>query len=335
MPARTLHTAGITGVGMDFPERRLTNAELETMVDTTAEWIVERTGIKERRIVAPGTPASHHGEQAARQALAHAGLTPDDIDLIVVPTVSPDMIYPATACLLQERLGATHAWGFDLSAACCGFVFALQAARAQIEAGSAQRALVVGTEVMSVIVDWNNRNNCILFGDGAGAVVIERVPPEEVGIIDSLLWVDGTGAELLKQAAGGSLHPASHETVDKGMHYLYQDGREVYKHAVKGMAKVTVDILERNGIPPQDLALMVPHQANKRIIEAAQRRAGLTPEQVMVTIDRFGNTTSASIPSALRVAVDEGRLKRGDLVVLCAFGGGFTCGANLLRWTAD
>jgi 3-oxoacyl-[acyl-carrier-protein] synthase-3 len=334
MPARTLHTAGITGVGMDFPERRLTNADLEEMVDTTAEWIVERTGIKERRIVEPGTPASYHGERAARQALDHAGLTADEIDLIVVPTVSPDMIYPATACLLQERLGAGHAWGFDLSAACCGFVFALQAARAQVESGAVRRALVVGTEVMSVIVDWSNRNNCILFGDGAGAVVIERVPAEEVGFIDSLLWVDGSGAELLKQEAGGSLHPASQETVAKGMHYLYQDGREVYKHAVKGMAKVTVDILERNDVAPENLDLMVPHQANKRIIEAAQRRAGLTPEQVMVTIDRFGNTTSASIPSALRVAVDEGRLERGDTVVLVAFGGGFTCGANLLRWTA-
>jgi len=335
MPARTLHTAGITGVGMDFPERRLTNADLEKMVDTDAEWIVERTGIKERRIVEPGTPASHHGEGAARKALEHARLTPDDIDLIIVPTVTPDMIYPATACLLQDRLGASNAWGFDLSAACCGFVYAMQTARAQVEAGFARRVLVVGTEVMSVIVDWEDRNNCILFGDGAGAVVLERLPEGEVGFIDSLLWVDGSGADLLKQAAGGSLHPASHETVDKKMHYLYQDGREVYKHAVRGMAKVTVDILERNGIAPEDLRLMVPHQANNRIIEAAQRRAGLTPEQVMVTIDRFGNTTSASIPSALRVAVDEGRLKRGDLVVLCAFGGGFTCGANLLRWTAD
>ncbi len=334
MAARTLFTAGITGVGMSFPEKKLTNADLEKMVETNDDWIVERTGIKERRIVEKGVGASFHGAKAAEQAMEHAGITPEDVDLIIVPTVTPDMLFPATACLIQDMIGAKNAWGFDLEGACSGFVFALQNARAQIEAGHARRVLVIGSEIMSSITDYTDRNTCILFGDGAGAVVVERVDEDRIGIIDALNRVDGSGARFLHMKGGGSLNPPSAETVAQGMHYVHQEGREVYKFAVKGMAGITAEIVEKNGFTGADVDLFVPHQANIRIIEAAQRRVGLEDRQVAITIDRFGNTTSASIPSALRVAVDEGRLKTGNLVVLCAFGAGFTWGSTLLRWTA-
>jgi 3-oxoacyl-[acyl-carrier-protein] synthase-3 len=334
MAARTLYTAGITGVGMSFPEKRLTNADLEKMVETNDEWIVERTGIKERRIVEKGVGASHHGALAAQQAMEHAGISAEDVDLIIVPTVTPDMVFPATACIIQEMIGAKKAWGFDLEGACSGFLFALQNARAQVEAGHASRVLVIGSEVMSAIVDFTDRNTCILFGDGAGAVVVERVDEARGGIIDSINRCDGQGARFLHQKAGGSLFPPSAQTIADKMHFVYQEGRDVYKFAVKGMAGVTAEIVERNGFSGQDLDLFVPHQANIRIMEAAQRRIGLEDSQVAVTIDRFGNTTSASIPSALRVAYDDGRLKEGSLVVLTAFGAGFTWGSTLLRWTA-
>jgi 3-oxoacyl-[acyl-carrier-protein] synthase-3 len=334
MAARTLYTAGITGVGMSFPENRLTNADLEKLVDTDDQWIVERTGIKERRIVEKGTGASVHGAKAAEQALEHAGITPMDVDMIIVPTVTPDMVFPPTAGLIQEKIGAKNAWGFDLEGACSGFIFALQNARAQVEAGHANRVLVVGTEVMSAITDYEDRNTCILFGDGAGAVVVERVDESRGGIIDAINRLDGSGAKYLHMVAGGSLNPSSAETVAGRKHYVYQEGRDVYKFAVKGMAGITAEIVEKNGYTGADVDLFVPHQANIRIIEAAQRRVGLEDRQVCITIDRFGNTTSASIPSALRVALDEGRLKEGHLVVLCAFGAGFTWGSTLLRWTA-
>ncbi len=334
MAERTLYTAGITGVGMSFPEKRLTNADLEKTVETDDQWIVERTGIKERRLAEPGTGASVHGAKAAEQAMVHAGIKAEDVDLIIVPTVTPDMVFPATACLIQEMIGATRAWGFDLEGACSGFLFALQNARAQIEAGHAEKVLVIGTEVMSSIVDYEDRNTCILFGDGAGAVVVERIDPELGGILDAINHVDGAGAKFLHQKAGGSRMPASAQTVNDRLHYVYQEGRDVYKFAVKGMAGVTAEIVERNGYSGADVNLFVPHQANIRIIEAAQRRVGLVDSQVAITIDRFGNTTAASIPSALRVAYDDGRLQPGDLVVLCAFGAGFTWGSALLRWTA-
>ena len=331
---RTLHTAGITGVGMSFPERRLTNADLEKMVDTDDAWIVERTGIRERRLVEPGTGASFHGALAARQAMEHAGITAAEVDQIIVPTVTPDMVFPATACLIAHELGAVNAWGYDLEGACSGFIFALQNARAQIEAGHARRILVVGTEIMSSITNYEDRNSCILFGDGAGAIVVERVEPERLGIIDAIHHVDGVGIRFLHQKAGGSVMPASAATVAGKLHTVYQEGRDVYKFAVKGMAGVTAEVVERNGLTGADVDLFVPHQANIRIIEAAQQRLGLPDSKVMITIDRFGNTTSASIPSALRVACDEGRLHEGHTVVLCAFGAGFTWGACLLRWTA-
>jgi 3-oxoacyl-[acyl-carrier-protein] synthase-3 len=335
MAESTLLTAGITGLGMSFPEGKLTNADLEKLVDTDDQWIVERTGIKERRIAEKGIGASVHGADAAIKALADAGLTPDDIDLIIVPTVTPDMMFPSTACIIQEKIGAKNAWGFDLSAACSGFVFGLEVARTHVMAGTAKRVLVIGTEVMNSIVDYTDRNVCILFGDGAGAVVVEAVDPVDGGIVDSICRIDGIGGKHLHQKAGGSLNPASHETVDARMHYIYQEGRDVYKYAVRGMANVALEIVEKNGFEKTDVALMVPHQANIRIIEAAQRRLGLTDEQVSITIDRYGNTTSASIPSALQVAREEGRVKKGDLIVLVSFGAGFTWGANLLRWCID
>jgi 3-oxoacyl-[acyl-carrier-protein] synthase-3 len=334
MAARTLYTAGITGVGMSFPEKKLTNADLEEMVETNDEWIVERTGIKERRIVEKGTGASVHGAKAAQQAMEHAGIDPMDVDLIIVPTVTPDMMFPATACLIQEMIGAKNAWGFDLEGACSGFIFALQNARAQIEAGHAKRVLVIGSEVMSSIVDYTDRNTCILFGDGAGAVVVERIDEARGGIMDAINRADGVGAKYLYMKGGGSLNQTSTQTLADGMHFIRQEGRDVFKFAVKGMAGITAEIVEKNGFTGADIDLFVPHQANIRIIEAAQRRVGLEDSQVCITIDRFGNTTSASIPSALRVALDEGRLKEGSLVVLCAFGAGFTWGSTLLRWTA-
>ncbi len=334
MAARTLLTAGITGVGMSYPDRILTNHDLEKMVETNDQWIVERTGIRERHIAEKGVGASEHGAKAALQALEHAGVRPDQVDQIIVPTVTPDMIFPATACLIQDMIGASNAWGYDLEGACSGFLFALQNARAQIESGAARRVLVVGTEIMSAILNWEDRNTCILFGDGAGAVVVEAIDTERQGIFDSLLHIDGSGAKYLYQPAGGSRIPPSAESVAAKQHYVHQEGREVFKFAVKGMAKVTEEVLERNGLTGKDVKLLVPHQANIRIIEATQRRLNLDDEQVMVTIDRFGNTTAASIPMALRVAIDEGRLQEGDLVALAAFGAGFTWGATLLRWTA-
>ncbi len=335
MAARTLYTAGITGVGMSYPEKRLTNADLEKIVETDDQWIVERTGIRERRIAAKGTGASVHGAKAAEQAMVHAGIVAEDVDQIIVATVTPDMVFPATACLIQDMIGAKKAWGYDLEAACSGFVFALQAARAQVEAGHAEKVLVIGSEVMSAILDFEDRNTCILFGDGAGAVVVQRIDPERIGIIDALNGVDGSGGKYLYQKAGGSLHPASAQTVADRMHFVYQEGRDVYKFAVRGMARATSEIVERNGYTGKDVALFVPHQANIRIIEAAQRRVGLEDSQVAITIDRFGNTTAASIPMALRVAYEDGRLNEGDLVVLCAFGAGFTWGSTLLRWTTS
>ena len=335
MAARTRFSAGITGLGSSFPEKILTNADLEKMVDTNDEWIVERTGIKERRINEKGVPASFHGARAALDAIENAGLTPEDIDLILVPTVTPDMMFPATACVIQEKIGAKNAWGYDISAACSGFIFALESARAHIESGLCKRVLVIGTEVMSTIADYEDRNTCILFGDGASAVVLEAVDPEAGGIVDAINHIDGAGGKHLHMKAGGSLNPASEETVRRKMHYIYQEGRDVYKFAVRGMADVALEVLERNNLTHDDVKLLVPHQANIRIIVATQRRLKLTDEQMAINIHKYGNTTSATIPSALKEAYDAGRLKPGDNVVLASFGAGFTWGATLIRWTKE
>jgi len=330
---RQVRRARISSLATFVPPGVLTNADLERMVETNDEWIVQRTGIRERHIAEPGTGTSELAAEAGREAIARAGLQPSDIDFIVVGTTTPDMLFPATACLLQEKLGITDAWGYDLLAACSGFTYALTTGAQMVASGASRHALVVGADVMSSIVDYTDRTTCILFGDGAGAVVVEAAPEgEDVGIIDFLHRVDGSGADCLKMPGGGSLHPASHETVDQRLHYARQDGQTVFKFAVRNTEEACRGILERNGLTGDDIDLFVSHQANRRIIESAADRLGMAPEKVMINIDRFGNTTAATIPLALGDAVEQGRLKNGDLVLLASVGAGFTVGSILLRW---
>ena len=326
-------TAAITSVGAYLPEDRLTNADLEKMVDTNDEWIQSRTGIKERRILRdPDKATAFMSTRAARQCLERRGLAADDVDVILVATVTPDMVFPATANLVQDKLGATNAWGFDLGAACSGFLFALTTGARMIESGGAERVLVIGADTMSRIMDYTDRTTCILFGDGAGAVLLE---PDTTGhgVLDSVHYTDGSGAESLNMPAGGSLRPASHETVDARLHYARQDGRSVFKRAVAGMADAAAEIMERNGLTADDIRYLVPHQANLRIIDATARRMGLPSEKVMLNISRYGNTTAATLPLCLWDW--EGELRRGDNLVLAAFGGGFTWGATHLKWAYD
>jgi 3-oxoacyl-[acyl-carrier-protein] synthase-3 len=315
------------------PPRLLTNADLETMVDTTNEWILQRTGIRERHIVDPGIATSDLAKEAALVAIARAGLTPADIGLIVVGTVTPDMMFPSTACLLQHKIGATHAWGFDLSAACSAFTYSLTAASQIVASGGVEHALVVGADVMSSIIDYKDRATCVLFGDGAGAVVVSAAKTEsDGGILDYEHEIDGSGGPALCMPAGGSLRPASHETVDQRQHYVKQDGQHVFKFAVKKTEEISRRILERNGLTPADLALFVSHQANRRIIESATGRLGVPSDKVIINIERFGNTTAATIPLALNDAVCAGRLHKGDLILLASVGAGFTVGTVLVRW---
>jgi len=315
------------------PPRILTNADLEKMVDTTDEWILQRTGIRERHIVEPGVATSDLGTAAALQAIANAGLTPDDIGVIVVGTVTPDMMFPSTACLIQHKIGAHHAWGFDLSAACSAFTYALTTASQFVATGAHEHALVVGADVMSSIIDYQDRATCVIFGDGAGAVVVSAATdPHDGRIIDFEHEIDGAGASALFMPAGGSLRPPSHETVDKRMHYVKQEGQAVFKFAVRKTEEIARRILERNGLQPSDLSLFVSHQANRRIILAAAEKLGLDESRFIINIERFGNTTAATIPLALNDAVTGGRLKKGDLVLLASVGAGFTAGAVLLRW---
>jgi 3-oxoacyl-[acyl-carrier-protein] synthase-3 len=329
--------AKITGVTHYVPPRLLTNADLEKMVDTTNEWILERTGIRERHIVDKGMASSHMATEAARALLAKKGVRPEEIDLIVVATVTPDMLFPSTACLVQDRLGATRAWGFDLLAACSGFVYALTVGLQFVAAGTHRNALVIGSDTMSSIIDYEDRATCVLFGDGAGAVLIEPCrnnpnDPGDTGAIDFHHDIDGSGGCFLHMPAGGSLNPPSHETVEKKMHYVHQDGRQVFKYAVRRMAEVSEMLLSRNGFTGKDLDLLVPHQANERIIRATAERLGLSDSQVLLNIDRYGNTTAGTIPIALVDALEQGRLKKGDLVLLLAVGAGYTTGGLLLRW---
>jgi 3-oxoacyl-[acyl-carrier-protein] synthase-3 len=322
--------AKITGVAGCVPPKILTNADLEKMVATNDEWIRTRTGIRERHIVEKGTPTSHLAVQAAQTLLAQTKTDPAEIDLIVLATVTPDMMFPATACLVQDKLGATKAWGFDLSAACAGFAYALTVG-SQFAAGAHKKVLVIGSDTMSSIIDYKDRGTAILFGDGAGAVLLEPAGDNE-GILDFSHDVDGSGGNFLYMPGGGSLNPPTHDTVDKNMHVVHQEGSQVFKYAVRRMAELAVNLLERNGFKSEDLALVVPHQANLRIIRAMQERLGVDDSKVMVNIDRYGNTTAGTIPLGLRDAVAEGRLKKGDLVLLVAVGAGYTTGGILMRW---
>ena len=330
MPRRI--AAKITGVAGYVPPRVVTNAELEKRVDTNDEWIRTRTGIRERRYADPGVAASHLGTEAARKLLAHKNLDPEEIELIVVASVTPDMFFPATACLIQDRLGAKNAWGFDLSAACSGFAYALTVGAQFVGAGTHKKVLVIGSDVMTSILDFTDRATCVLFGDGAGAVLLEPAHSDSEGILDFSHDVDGSGGCCLYMPGGGSLHPATHETVEKRMHYVHQEGQQVFKYAVRRMCDLAAQLLERNGFTSDDLALVVPHQANLRIIRAMQQRLGVDDSKVMVNIDRYGNTTAGTIPLGLMDALAEKRLKKGDLVLLVAVGAGYTSGSVLLRW---
>ena len=323
----------ISGLGTYVPPRLLTNADLERMVDTTDDWILQRTGIRERHIVDPGVATSDIAAPAAMAALEEAGLTPNDIGFIVVGTTTPDTIFPSTACMLQAKIGATKAWGFDLGAACSGFTYSLTTGWSMVATGAVEHALVVGADVMSSIIDYTDRKTCILFGDGAGAAVLSVARDDEPGIIDFTHEIDGTGGQALCMPAGGSRLPASHETIDKRLHYVKQDGQTVFKFAVKKNEEIALRLLERNGLTGADLDLYCSHQANRRIIEATANRLGLSPDKVIINLERYGNTTGATIPLALADARREGHLKRGDLVLLASVGAGFTAGSILLRWS--
>jgi 3-oxoacyl-[acyl-carrier-protein] synthase-3 len=325
--------AKITSIGTYVPPRVVTNDDLAKIVDTSHDWIYSRTGISERHLVEPGTPTSELAAQAAREALRKRGIGPEEIDLIIVATVTPDMLFPATACLVQDKIGASKAWGFDLSAACSAFLYALTVGARFVESGAHSKVLVIGADVMSSIIDWEDRSTCVLFGDGAGAVLLEPTDKnEDAGIIDFLHEIDGSGGQFLNMPAGGSLRPPSHETVDARMHYVHQDGQPVYKFAVRKMEESSRNILDRNELSANDVDLFIPHQANIRIINAAAERLQLTEKQVVINIDKFGNTTAATIPLAIADALRDGRLHKGDLILLAAVGAGFTVGTVLLRW---
>ena len=329
---RTSVRAKISAVGTYVPPRLLTNADLERMVATNDQWITERTGIRERHIVEKGVATSDLAVEAARCCLAKRGIEASDLDTIIVATVTPDMLFPSSACLVQDKLGAKGAWGFDLSAACSGFPYALQVGAKLVESGANKKVMVIGADVMSSIIDYTDRTTCVIFGDGAGAVLIEPCEEGEVGLIDFWHEIDGSGAVSLNMPAGGSLLPASHETVDNKQHFVHQDGQAVYKFAVRKMAEAAETVLTRNGIQGSDLNCFIPHQANKRIILSTAERLKMPLDRVVINIDRFGNTTAGTIPLAMNTALEEGRLKKGDLVLLASVGAGFTVGATLLRW---
>ena len=327
-----LHRVKISALGTYVPPRLLTNADLEKMVDTNNEWIMSRVGIRERHLVDKGVGTSDLAAEAARAALAQRGIPASDLDAIIVATVTPDMMFPATACLVQHKIGVSKAWGFDLSAGCSQFVYALQVGAQFVQTGAHKKVMVIGADVMSSIIDYTDRATCILFGDGAGAVILEPSDDDSLGLIDFMHQVDGSGGCSLYMPGGGSLNPSSHETVDKKMHYVHQDGAAVFKFAVRQMAEFCVETLKRNNLTGNDIDVMIPHQANLRIINATADRLKLPPEKVVINIERYGNTTGATIPLAMQTAVEDGRLKKGSLVLLAAVGAGFTTGTTLLRW---
>ena len=323
--------ATITATAKYLPQKTLSNQELEKMVDTSNEWILSRTGIENRHIVSDGEATSDMCSQIANQLLEKSGKSAEDIDLILVATSTPDFLVVSTAALVQDKIGAKNAWGYDIVAACTGFVYAMETGAKFIESGSYNNVIVIGADTMSSIIDYTDRNTCVIFGDGGGGVLLEPTQ-EETGIIDSILHIDGSGHKYLTVPAGGSANPASKETLDNKMHYVYQDGKTVYKFAVKNMANVSKNILDNNKLQGSDVKLFIPHQANRRIIDAAAKRCGLKDDQVLVNINKYGNTTAGTIPIALNEAVESGRLVEGDLLLLAAFGGGFTWGSMLIRW---
>jgi 3-oxoacyl-[acyl-carrier-protein] synthase-3 len=329
---RTLRRAKISALGAYVPPRLLTNADLEKLVDTNNDWIMDRVGIRQRHIVDKGVATSDLATEAARKALALRGMAPADVEVIIVGTVTPDMLFPATACLVQNKLGAHGAWGMDLSAACSAFLYSLQTGAQYIASGAHKRVLVIGADTMSSIIDYTDRATCVIFGDGAGAVVLEP-SDDDTGLIDFIHEVDGSGACFLNMPAGGSLNPASHETVDKRMHYVHQDGQQVFKFAVRKQTEVCEKLLARNGVKASDIDCFIPHQANRRIIMATADRLGLPTEKIIINIQDYGNTTAGTIPLAMNTAIEEGKLKKGNLVLLASVGAGFTVGATLLRWS--
>ncbi len=324
--------AKITGVGMYVPDKILDNKYFESIVDTNDEWIRVRTGIRERRILEQGA-TSDLAANAALDLFKKHNVNPEDIDAIIVATVTPDMFFPATACIVQDKIGAKNAWGFDLSAACSGFLFAFQTGASLIETGRYKKVLVIGADKMSSIVDYTDRNICILFGDAGSAVLLEPSEDKSIGLQKSILRVDGTGKDTLNMLGGGSLNPATHETVDNKLHYIYQDGKAVFKVAVKGMADVSAELMEMSGLKSDDIAYLVPHQANLRIIDATAERMGISKDKVMINIDKFGNTTAATIPLCLTEYYRDGKLKKGDNLILSAFGAGYTWGALHVVWS--
>ncbi len=324
--------AKISSVGCYVPPRLLTNADLEKMVETNDQWIQDRTGIRQRHLVDKGVATSDLAAEAARDCLRHRGIEASDLDAILVATVTPDMMFPATACLVQEKIGAKGAWGFDLSAACSGFIYALQLGAKLVESGAHAKVMVIGADVMSSILDYTDRSTCILFGDGAGAVLLEPCIEGEIGLVDFEHEIDGSGAQSLYMPGGGSLHPATADTVSTKMHFVHQEGGAVFKVAVRKMAELSETLLTRNGLTASDIDLFIPHQANKRIILATAERLGMPEDKIVINIGEYGNTTAATIPLAMHTALEQGRLKQGMTVLLASFGGGYTVGATLLRW---
>ncbi|MFZ2322149.1 MAG: beta-ketoacyl-ACP synthase III [Ignavibacteriaceae bacterium] len=325
------YNAMVTGVGMYVPDKILDNKYFESIVETNDEWIRTRTGISERRILEKGA-TSDLAARAAQDLFEKHNVSPDEIDVIIVATVTPDMFFPATACLVQEKIGANNAWGFDLSAACSGFLFAFQTGCNLVESGRFKKVLVIGADKMSAITDYTDRNICILFGDAGSAVLIEPTEEKSLGLQNSILRIDGKGKDALNMLGGGSLNPASHETVDKKWHYIYQDGKTVFKVAVKGMADVSAELMQKSNLKSEDISYLVPHQANLRIIDATAERMGLSRDKVMINIDKYGNTTAATIPLCLTEYHRAGKIKKGDNIILSAFGAGYTWGASHLVW---
>lgn len=328
------YNAVITGVGMYTPEKVLDNKYFEQIVETSDEWIMTRTGIKERRKMENGT-TSDMATKAVEDLMKTSGLKPEEIDCIIVATVTPDMFFPSTACLVQDNIGAKNAWGFDLIAACSSFLFALRTGANFVESGAYKKVVVIGSDKMTSITDYTDRNTCVLFGDAAAAVLLEPTEDKSLGLQDSILHIDGSGRENLYMKGGGSLNPPTHETVDKKLHYIYQDGKAVFKVAVVSMADVSYEIMQKNNLCSEDVAYLVPHQANLRIIDATAQRMGVTKDKVMINIHKYGNTTSATIPLCLVEYYREGKLKKGDKLVLAAFGAGYTWGSAYLVWGMD